>query len=127
MITNQDLEFVRNYSKRKRARDEILDRIRERVDVHSVQYDKILAKGGPERDRMAEHVAAIDEAERRWTAETIEDDRRYIRICEEIGRLPQPENDVYWIPNMRPEFRHPSSIRCIRKRISLRRSCGSKE
>ena len=94
MITNQDLEFVRNYSKRKRARDEILDRIRERVDVHSVQYDKILAKGGPERDRMAEHVAAIDEAERRWTAETIEDDRRYIRVCEEIGRLPQPENDV---------------------------------
>ena len=66
MITNQDLEFVRNYSRRKRARDEILDRIRERVDVHSVQYDKILAKGGPERDRMAEHVAAIDEAERRF-------------------------------------------------------------
>ena len=94
MITNQDLEFVRNYSRRKRARDEILDRIRERVDVHSVQYDKILAKGGPERDRMAEHVAEIDEAERRWTAETIEDDRRYIRICEEIGKLPQMEMDV---------------------------------
>ena len=37
MITNQDLEFVRNYSTRKRARDEILERIRERVDVHSFQ------------------------------------------------------------------------------------------
>ena len=112
MITNQDLEFVRNYSKRKRARDEILDRIRERVDVHSVQYDKILAKGGPERDRMAEHVAAIDEAERRWTAETIEDDRRYFRVCEEIGRLPQPENDVLryrYIDQHRCKWRHEQS------------------
>ena len=94
MITREDLEFVRGFAKRKKARDEMLDRIRERVDVHSVQYDKIMAKGGPERDRMAEHAAAIDEAERRWQEETIEEEQRFVRICEEIGRLPQPEMDV---------------------------------
>lgn len=94
MITREDLEFVRGFAKRKKARDEMLDRIRERVDVHSVQYDKIMAKGGPERDRMAEHVVAIDEAERRWQEETIEEGQMFLKICEEIGRLPQPEMDV---------------------------------
>ena len=94
MITKEDLEFVRSYAKRRKRLDDELDRIRDRVSVHSVRYDKIMAKGGPERDRMAEHAAAIDEAERRWIENNIEEDKRYFRICEEIRNLPEPEHSV---------------------------------
>ena len=91
MITNQDLEFVRNYSKRKRARDEILDRIRERVDVHSVQYDKILAKGGEARDRFAEHAAAVDELERRYRQDIEKYKAKYMELVNKIDKLPSDE------------------------------------
>ena len=36
MITKEDLEFVRSYAKRRKRLDDELDRIRDRVSVHSV-------------------------------------------------------------------------------------------
>lgn len=94
MTTKEDLAFAREFTKRQRNRDQVLERIREAVGVHSPQFDKIMAKGGEERDRMAEHVVRVDEAERRWVDETIEDRERYIRICHDIGQLPAKEMEV---------------------------------
>lgn len=94
MTTKDDLLFAREFAHRQRQRERVLERLREAVDVHSVQFDKILTAGGEERDRMAEHAARMDEAARRFVDETIEDGERYARICEDIGRLPAKEMEV---------------------------------
>ena len=112
MTTKDDLLFAREFAHRQRNRDRVLERLREAVDVHSVQFDKILASGGEERDKLAEHAARMDEAERRFTNETIEDKERYARICEDIGRLPPKEMEVV---TMRYLERHSWSW--IRRRL----------
>ena len=94
MTTKDDLLFVREFAHRQRQRERILERIREAVDVHSPQFDKIMTSGGPERDRMAEHVVRVEEAEKRFVDETIEDSERYVRICHDIGQLPAKEMEV---------------------------------
>ena len=94
MITKSDLVFLREFAKREYDRRQTLERIRETVDVHSPQFDKIMASGGEERDRMAEYVVRIDEAERRMTMESAEDKARYARICAEIYMLPAKELQV---------------------------------
>ena len=94
MVTKDDLIFVRDFEYRKRQRERVLDRLREKVDVHSVQFDKILTQGGAERDRMAEHAAAVDEAERRFIREDIDDKARYLRIVEDITKLPPREMEI---------------------------------
>ena len=94
MTTKDDLLFVREFAHRQRQRERILERIREAVDVHSPQFDKIMTSGGPERDRMAEHVVRVEEAEKRFIDETIEDSERYVRICHDIGQLPAKEMEV---------------------------------
>ena len=94
MTTKDDLLFLRSFSARERDRRQALERIRERVDVHSPQFDKIMTAGGEERDRMAEYAAAIDEAERRMTMESAEDKARYARICADVYLLPAKELQV---------------------------------
>lgn len=94
MTTKDDLLFLRSFSARERDRRQALERIRERVDVHSPQFDKIMTAGGEERDRMAEYAAAIDEAERRMTMESAEDKARYARVCADVYLLPAKELQV---------------------------------
>lgn len=94
MTTKEDLLFLRSFSARERDRRQALERIRERVDVHSPQFDKIMTAGGEERDRMAEYAAAIDEAERSMTMESAEDKARYARICADVYLLPAKELQV---------------------------------
>ena len=94
MVTKADLLFVRDFvTKEKELRDQ-LEKLRERVDVHSVQYDKILAKGGEERDRFAEHAVRVDEMERRYADLYNEYRMRYLKILEEISKLPGNEMRV---------------------------------
>ena len=94
MVTKDDLIFVRDFSFRKRERERVLEQLREKVDVHAIQYDKVTVGGGEQHDRMAEHAAAIDALERRIQQETAEDNARYTRITEEILRLPGKEMQV---------------------------------
>jgi len=94
MTTKEDLLFAREFAHRQRNRDRVLERIREAVDVKSPQFDKIMASGGEQHDRMAEHVVRMDEATRQWVDETIEDRERYVRICQDIGRLSSKEMEV---------------------------------
>lgn len=117
MVTKDDLIFVRDFEYRKRQRERVLDRLREKVDVHSVQFDKILAQGGAERDRMAEHAAAVDEAERRFIREDIDDKARYLRIVEDITKLPPREMEIVQL-----RYQESHSWGWIRKHLHYERS-----
>ena len=94
MTTKDDLFFVREFAHRQRQRERILEQIREAVDVHSPQFDRILTQGGEHHDKMAEHMVRVDEAEKRFIDESIEDRERYVRICHDIGQLPAKEMEV---------------------------------
>lgn len=94
MTTKEDLLFVREFAHRQRQRERILEQIREAVDVHSPQFDRILTQGGEHHDKMAEHMVRVDEAEKRFIDESIEDRERYVRICHDIGQLPAKEMEV---------------------------------
>ena len=94
MTTKDDLLFVREFAHRQRQRERILEQIREAVDVHSPQFDRILTQGGEHHDKMAEHMVRVDEAEKRFIDESIEDRERYVRICHDIGQLPAKEMEV---------------------------------
>ena len=94
MTTKEDLIFVREYAHRQRQRERVLEQIREAVDIHSPQFDKIMTSGGPERDKMAEHIVRVEEAEKQFINETIEDSERYVRVCHDIGKLPAKEMEI---------------------------------
>lgn len=117
MTTKEDLLFVRDYAYKQRQRDRELDRIREAVDVHSVQFDKIMTSGGEHHDRMAEHVVRVDEAIRRWTTDSIEERERYLKICDDILRLPPKEMEV-----IRLRYQDGHSWNWIRRRLHYERS-----
>lgn len=117
MVTKEDLLFIRDFDKRERDRREMIARLRERVDVHSPQFDKIMTSGGPERDKMAEHAVRIDEAERSIVAESLEDRERYVRICREVLRLPAAELEV-----VRLRYQDGHSWGWIRKHLHYERS-----
>ena len=117
MTTKEDLQFVRQYEYLKRQRERELDRIREAVDVHSPQFDKILASGGPERDRMAEHAVRVDEALKRFNDATIVDHERYLRICADIYSLPPREMEV-----IRLRYQDGHSWKWIRRNLHYEKS-----
>ena len=117
MVTKEDLIFVRDFTFRKRERERVLDQLREKVDVHGIQYDKISVGGGDQHDRMAEHAAAVDALERRIQQETAEDNARYVRITEEILRLPPKEMEV-----IRLRYMEVHSWGWIRKHMHYERS-----
>lgn len=94
MVTKEDLIFLRDFGYLQRQRERELERIREAVYVHAVQYDRIMVGGGEERDRMAEHAVAVDELERKFNSETIVDKARYRAIAECILRLPPKEMEI---------------------------------
>lgn len=93
-ITKGDLLFYRDYAKREALLRSQIERQRNRVDLHSVQYDKVITKGGPERDLMAEHAAIIDELEREYIKLTEEHMERYQRIMKAIKDLPATEMQI---------------------------------
>lgn len=117
MTTKEDLLLVRDYAYNQRQRDRELDRIREAVDVHSPQFDKIMTSGGPERDRMAEHVVRVDEALRRWATDSIDERERYLKICDDILRLPPKEMEV-----IRLRYQEAHSWGWIKRRMHYERS-----
>ena len=91
MITKQDLLFLKDFYAHDREMRDQLEHLRERVDVHSVQYDKILAKGGEHRDRFAEHAAAVDELERRYAEDIEKFKAKYMELVNKIDKLPSEE------------------------------------
>ena len=117
MTTKEDLLFVREFAYRQQQRERILERIREAVDVHSPQFDKIMTSGGPERDRMAEHVVRVEEAEKRFIDESIEERERYLKICDDILHLPPKEMEV-----IRFRYQDGHSWNWIKRRMHYERS-----
>lgn len=93
-ITKADLIFYRDFAKREALLRSQIQRQRSRVDLHSVQYDKVVTKGGEQRDRMAEHAAIIDELEREYVELTEAHVERYARIMREIKKLPATEMQI---------------------------------
>lgn len=91
MITKQDLLFVKDFYAHDREMRDQLEHLREKVDVHSVQYDKILAKGGEARDRFAEHASAVDELERRYRQDIEKYKAKYMELVNKIDKLPSDE------------------------------------
>ena len=93
-ITKCDLIFYRDFAKKEALLRSQIERQRNKVDLHSVQYDRVVTKGGPERDKMAEHAAVIDELEREYIKLTEEHVERYRRIMDEIKKLPATEMQI---------------------------------
>lgn len=91
MITKEDLIFVRDFYKKDKEMRDQLEHLREKVDVHSVQYDKILAKGGEHHDRFAEHAAAVDELEHRYASDIEKFKEKYMKLAAAIEYLPPDE------------------------------------
>lgn len=90
-MTRDDLIFVRQFYAKEYEMREQLKHLREKVDVHSVQYDKILAEGGEQRDRMAEHAAAVDELEQKYCSDINRFRELYMRLVRELEDLPPEE------------------------------------
>ena len=90
-MTRDDLIFVRQFYAKEYEMREQLKHLREKVDVHSVQYDKILADGGEQRDRMAEHAAAVDELEQKYCSDINRFRELYMRLVRELEDLPPDE------------------------------------
>lgn len=90
-MTKDDLLFVRQFYHKEYEMREQLKHLREKVDVHSVQYDKILADGGEERDRMAEHAVAVDELEKKYCSDINKFRELYMRLVRELEDLPPEE------------------------------------
>lgn len=117
MTTKDDLLFVREYEYLKRQRERELDRIREAVGVHSPAFDKIMVTGGPERDRMAEHAVRVDEAVKKFNDAIIADRDRYLRICDDIYRLPPREMEI-----IRLRYQDGHSWKWIRRNLHYEKS-----
>lgn len=90
-MTKDDLVFVRQFHQKEYEMREQLKHLREKVDVHSVQYDKILTDGGEQRDRMAEHAAAVDELEQKYCRDIYKFRELYMRLVRELEDLPPDE------------------------------------
>ena len=92
MVTREDLDFIREYHRKTTAMRNQMKRLREMAGVHSVQMDSV--RGGPERDRMAEHAARIDDLERKYNDLLNEYYEKSLRIIDEISALPPVEMEV---------------------------------
>ena len=117
MTTKEDLLFLRDFEFRQRQREREIEHLREKAGLHAVQYDKILTQGGAQRDAMAEHAAAVDEAERRYAKESLEDKARYLRIVDDIMRLPPREMEI-----IRLRYQEAHSWGWIRRRTHYEKS-----
>jgi len=87
-MTIDDLKNVRRHKLRVEALQDRIERLRSRAEYTQQQFGEY-SRGNPMRDRLAEHVADLDELERELTGEMIALEKLLVRVDAELMKLPE--------------------------------------
>ena len=92
-MTIDDLKNVRRQKLRVEALQERIERLRSRAEYAQQQLGEC-GRSDPTRDRLAEHVAELDELERKLTGEMITLEKQLVVVDAELAKLPENQEKV---------------------------------
>lgn len=87
-MTIDDLKNVRRHKLRIEALQDRIERLRSRTEYTQQQFREC-SRGNPMRDRLAEHVADLDELEHELTCEMIALEKLLMRVDAALMELPE--------------------------------------
>ena len=85
-MTIDDLKNVRRQKLRIEALKERIERLRSRAEFSTRQLGEC-GRNDPTRDRLAEHVAELDELERELTGEVINLEKQLVFVGRRVGEV----------------------------------------
>ena len=92
-MTIDDLKNVRRQKQRVEELQDRIERLRSRAEYTQQQLGEC-GRSDPTRDRLAEHVAELDELERELTGEMIALEKQLVIVDAELARLPEHQERV---------------------------------